>query len=157
MADWQKIKTEYITTDTSYRKLAQKYGVDQATIARRAKKENWVSNRQHHADKTQAKILTADTKNKADRAARLMTVADKLLRKVEICVDGDAPISPNAAKNLSDALKNIKEVCMVRSIEDIEEQKARIAKLQREADSKDDDKDKTVIVTIAGGDGSWQK
>lgn len=157
MADWQKIKTEYITTDTSYRKLAEKYGVDQATIARRAKKEDWVSSRQHHADKTQAKILTADTKNKADRAARLMTVADKLLRKVEIYVDGDAPISPNAAKNLSDALKNIKEVCMVRSLEDIEEQKARIAKLQREADSKDDDKDKTVIVTIAGGDGSWQK
>jgi hypothetical protein len=46
---------------------------------------------------------------------------------------------------------------MVRSLEDIEEQKARIAKLQKEADSKDDDKDKTVIVTIAGGDGSWQK
>ena len=45
MADWKKIKTEYITTETSYRKLAQKYGLDQATIARRAKKEGWVSNR----------------------------------------------------------------------------------------------------------------
>ena len=27
MADWQAIKAEYITTDTSYRKLAKKYDV----------------------------------------------------------------------------------------------------------------------------------
>ena len=57
MADWKKIEAEYITTETSYRKLADKYGVDQATIARRAKKHDWVSKRQHHADKTQAKLL----------------------------------------------------------------------------------------------------
>jgi hypothetical protein len=27
MANWNEIKTEYITTDTSYRELSQKYGV----------------------------------------------------------------------------------------------------------------------------------
>ena len=32
MADWQAIKTEYITTDTSYRKLAEKYGVSRVQI-----------------------------------------------------------------------------------------------------------------------------
>ena len=32
MADWQAIKTEYITTDTSYRKLAQKYGISHVQI-----------------------------------------------------------------------------------------------------------------------------
>ena len=150
MADWQKIKTEYITTDTSYRKLADKYGVDQATIARRAKKEEWVSSRQHHADKTQAKILTADTKNKADRAARLMTVADKLLRKVEQTVDMEGPLSATALKNLADALKNIKETQMVRTAEDIEEQKARIAKLHKEAE-KEDQENKEIKVTMEGG------
>ena len=149
MADWQKIKTEYITTDISYRKLAEKYGLDQATIARKAKKEDWVSKRQHHADKTQAKILSADTKNKANRAERLMTVADKLLKKVELAVDQEGPISAGAIKNLSDALKNIKEVCMVRSLEDIEEQKARIAKLQKEAEKQDNDKS-SISITLEG-------
>ena len=146
MADWQKIKTEYITTDTSYRKLAQKYGVDQATIARRAKKEDWVSNRQHHADKTQAKILTADTKNKADRAARLMNVADKLLRKVEQAVDQEGPISAGAIKNLSDALKNIRETQMIRSEQDIREQEARIAKLQKEVQKEDSNKEPIRVI-----------
>ena len=156
MADWQKIKTEYITTDTSYRKLADKYGIDQATIARRAKKEDWVSNRQHHADKTQAKILTADAKNKADRAARLMTVADKLLRKVEQMVDIEGPISATSLKNLSDALKNIKETQMVRTAEDIEEQKARIAKLQKEAE-KEERNDNTIVIQFAEGSEEYAK
>ena len=154
MADWQKIKTEYITTDTSYRKLAQKYEVDQATIARRAKKEDWVSSRQRHADETQAKILTADTKKKADRATRLCTVADKLLNKIEQAVDQEAPISAGAIKNLSDALKNIRDAQMLKSDGDLREQEARIAKLHKEAQQ--EEKNTDVHIVIEGGEGSWQ-
>ena len=150
MADWKKIKAEYITTDTSYRKLADKYGVDQATIARRAKKHDWVSKRQHHADKTQAKILTADTQKKVDRVGRLMTVADKLLKKVELAVDQEGPISAGAIKNLSDALKNIRETQMIRSEQDIREQEARIAKLQMEAQEVDNDKS-SITIKLEGG------
>jgi hypothetical protein len=155
MADWQKIKTEYITTDTSYRKLADKYDIDQATISRRAKKEDWVSMRQHHISETQAKILDADTEEKVDRALRLMTVADKLLDKVEQWVEMGDPISATHIKNLSDAIKNIKEVQMIRTEEDVEEQKARIAKLRKEAE-KEESQSKDVTIVIEGGDPSWQ-
>ena len=148
MADWKKIEAEYITTDTSYRKLADKYGVDQATIARRAKKHDWVSKRQHHADKTQAKILTADTQKKVDRVGRLMTVADKLLKKVEQAVDQEGPISANAIKNLSDALKNIRETQMIRSDADMREQEARIRNLEKQAQVEETDKE--IKVTIEG-------
>ena len=148
MADWKKIEAEYITTETSYRKLAEKYGVDQATIARRAKKHDWVSKRQHHADKTQAKILTADTQRKVDRVGRLMTVADKLLKKVEQAVDQEGPISANAIKNLSDALKNIRETQMIRSDADIREQEARIRNLEKQAQVEETDKE--IKVTIVG-------
>ena len=148
MADWKKIEAEYITTETSYRKLAEKYGVDQATIARRAKKHDWVSKRQHHADKTQAKILTADTQKKVDRTARLMTVADKLLKKVEQAVDHEEPMSANAIKNLSDALKNIRETQMIRSEADMREQEARIRNLEKQAQVEEIDKE--IKVTIVG-------
>ena len=148
MADWKKIEAEYITTDTSYRKLADKYGVDQATIARRAKKHDWVSKRQHHADKTQAKILTADTQKKVDRTARLMTVADKLLKKVEQAVDHEELMSANAIKNLSDALKNIRETQMIRSEADMREQEARIKNLEKQAQVEETDKE--IKVTIVG-------
>ena len=149
MADWNKIKAEYITTDTSYRKLADKYSVDQATIARRAKKEDWVSKRQHHADKTQAKILTADTQKKVDRVGRLMTVADKLLDKVDALVSEQEYLTAATIKNLSDALKNIRETQMIRSDQDIREQEARIAKLQKEAEKQDNEKS-SITITLEG-------
>ena len=154
MADWKKIETEYITTDTSYRKLADKYGIDQATISRKAKKEDWVSKRQHHLSETQAKILTADTEKKVDRASRLMTVADKLLEKVEQWVEMGDPVSATSIKYLSDAIKNIKEVQMIRTAEDIEEQKARIAKLNKEAEKEDKEKS-SITITLEGGLGDY--
>ena len=147
-ADWAKIEAEYITTDTSYRKLADKYNVDQATIARKAKKEDWVSKRQQHISTTQAKVLAADAQQKVDRASRLKNVADKLLDRVEDIVEYDQHLTATAIKNLSDALKNIKEAQMIRTAEDIEEQQARIAKLKK--DVQDDDKSKTVTVVLEG-------
>lgn len=156
MADWQKIKTEYITTDTSYRKLADKYGIDQATISRKAKKENWVSKRQHHISETQAKILDADTEEKVDRAVRLKAVADKLLEKVEQYVDTDGPITAASLKNLSDTLRNIKDTQMIRTDEDVEEQKARIAKLRKEAE-KEERSDNTIVIQFAEGAEDYAK
>ena len=150
MADWQAIKTEYLTTQTSYRKLAEKYGVDQATVARRAKKEDWVSKRQHHADKTQAKLLTADIDQKVDRVTRLLTVADRLLEKLEESMESD--MRATSIKNYSDALKNIKDIQMIRSDADMAEQAARIEKLRREAQKEDHSREPVTVVLGEGLD-----
>lgn len=150
MADWQDIKTEYITTKTSFRKLADKYGLHKDTIWKKAKDEGWEDLRRQHIDSTQTKILDADTEKKVDRAVRLMTVADKLLEKVEQWVEMGEPISATSIKNLSDAIKNIKEVQMIRTEEDIEEQKARIAKLRKEAE-KEEHSDNTIVIQFAEG------
>ena len=137
MADWQKIKTEYMTTDTSYRKLAQKYGLDQATIAQRGKKEDWVGIRKQKASETQAKIIEAVEGRKVDRATRLQSVADKLLDKVEALVETGDPMYMNsqAMKHISGVLKDIKEIQMIRSDADMREQEARIANLRKQAEA----------------------
>lgn len=54
-------------------------------------------------------------------------------------------VAPTAAKNYSDAMKNIKDILMIRTAEDIEEQKARIAKLQKETE---DSKKEPIRVII---------
>jgi mannitol-1-phosphate/altronate dehydrogenase len=157
MADWQKIKTEYITTDTSYRKLAQKHGVHYNAIANRAKQEDWISQRNRFCDRTVTKTVTAISNKQVDRAAKLISVADKLLCKVESLVE-DHPellVSTQSIKNLSGVLKDIKEVQMIRSEADLREQEARIAKLRREAE-REETQNRDVTITIAGGDPSWQ-
>ena len=187
MADWNKIKTEYITTDTSYRKLAQKYGVNSTTIAKRAGKEDWVSQRNQQASKTLSKTLAADSKRKADRMARIQDATDLLLDKIEQAItelniqlakethkekvveynNPERPDKPTkeiihetekilefasiidrqGLKQIASALKDIKEVQMLKSELDRQEQEARIANLRKQAESEEDDNEIQVVIT----------
>ena len=135
MADWQSIKTEYITTDTSYRKLAQKYGVSYVQIGNVGREENWVELRKQHLNKTLTKSMNAIASQQASRAARLQTVADKLLTKVELLIEDDKGLlaDTSSMRDISRILKDLKDIQMIRSEADMQEQDARIKKLQKEA------------------------
>ena len=160
MADWNKIKTEYLTSDTSYRKLAQKYGVNATTIAKKASKEDWVSQRQQQADRTLSKTLTAVSNRQVNRAARLQKVADKLLNKIEAAVDDYNMevllVDRQSLRQITGALKDIKDIQMIRSEADLREQEARIAKLLKEAEREDNGPNK-VVIQIEGGEDTWSK
>ena len=160
MADWNKIKTEYLTSDTSYRKLAQKYGVNATTIAKKASKEDWVSQRQQLANRTLSKTLTAVSNRQVNRAARLQKVADKLLNKIEAVVDdynmGALLVDRQSLRQITGALKDIKDIQMIRSEADLREQEARIAKLLKEAEREDSGPNK-VVIQIEGGEDTWSK
>ena len=132
MADWQAIKTEYITTDTSYRKLAQKYGVNVTNIAKKASAEGWVEQRKQFANKTQSKTLEKISQQEANRAAKVQTVADKLLQKIEALADLPGMV-PKDVRSLVAAVKDLKEIQGIKSALDEQEQKARIANLEKQA------------------------
>lgn len=159
MADWNSIKTEYITTKTSYRKLADKYGVHKDTICQKSKDEDWQELRRQYIDRTQTKMQQAVEAREVDRAKKLLDVSDLLLQKVRERVEALDAIEMGSQefRHLSATIKDLKEIQMIRSDADMREQEARIKNLQKQADAQEEDKDKTVIVTIAGGEGSWQK
>ena len=186
MADWQKIKTEYITTDTSYRKLAEKYGIHYKVIGARGKEEKWPGLRKQHKDKTITKTLNKISDKQADKMSRIDDLADQLLEKLERAITEldlqlyehiektkvieykndrrpDKPtketihedkrllesrsiVDRQGLKQIASALKDIKEVKMLRSELDRQEQEARIKKLQSEVES--GDKDQNIHVTI---------
>ena len=154
MADWQSIKTEYITTDTSYRKLAQKYGIHYKVISERGKNEEWVELRSQYQHKTLTDSLDKISKKESDRAARIQTVADKLLNKIEAMAD-----SIETAKDLralSAAMKDLKEIQGVKSDIDTREQEARIANLKRQAESEKDTVNELEIIFDAGEE-AWNE
>ena len=156
MADWNAIRTEYITTDTSYRELSQKYGVHYTNIAKRAKKEDWQQLRQQQTNTTQTKMIEAVERRKVDRATKLMEVSDLLLQKVKERVEALDAIEMGSQefRHLSATIKDLKEIQMIRSDADIREQEARIANLRKQAEKEEQNHD--VTITIAGGDPSWQ-
>lgn len=173
-ADWNAIKSEYITTDTSYRKLAEKYGLSRIAVGDMGKKEGWVELRRQHLAKALSKSLEKDIKTKADRLSRINKATDRLLEKVEQAIDEldliivkstrkekvieydnrerpDKPtreviseeeeigevssiIDRNGLKLIASALRDIKEVQMLKSEMDDQEQEARIANLRKMAE-----------------------
>ena len=148
-ADWNKIKTEYITTNTSYRKLAQKYGVSTTQICNVGREEGWVEQREQFLNKTTAKTIEKISQQEADRAAKIHSVADKLLLKIEAIADGNRPLASKDIRALTAAIKDLKEIQNVRSDADRREQEARISKLQKEAVS--GDKNEPIRVVIDDG------
>lgn len=153
--DWNSIKTEYITNESSsYRKLAKKYGVSYTTIGEKARQEGWAEERKRFLDKTLSKTLNAISRGQASRASRLQTVADKLLNKIEKAVDdfdmAELLVDKQALKQLTGALKDIKDIQMIKSEADLREQEARIAKLTKEAEKEYKDNEITIVI----GDGT---
>lgn len=150
MADWKAIKTEYITTDTSYRKLAQKYGVNPTNIAKRASKEKWTEERKKNANKALSKTLNAISTKQAERTAKLIGVSDLLLDKVKELLETNAEllVDTSIMRDVSVVLKNLKDIQMIRSEADMREQEARIDKLRKETAVEKENNE--VKVTIVG-------
>ncbi len=135
--DWKKLKAEYIKGGTSYRKLAEKYKANLSVLKRIAKEEDWVGLREQCKAKAATKIVEIESTNQAERMKRLLTVSDKLLSAVEDAVEkfqaGELLLDKGALKSLSGTIKDIKDIQSIKTELDIEEQKARIAILKKQA------------------------
>ena len=142
---WQKIKAEYIAGGTSYRKLAEKYGVSRTTLERKAKDEKWSELRRQAEVKAEAKIINAVSEKSAKIDDKYFRLVDKLFSKAEEVIDNTPIWQVNSIKEMATALKYLKECKGVKSDADMREQEARIAKLQKEAQEEAQDKDITIV------------
>ena len=188
MIDWSAIKTEYITTDTSYRKLAEKYGVSRVQIGNVGKEENWVELRRQHLDGVVTKSLSLDEKKRLKTLERIQNATDRLLDKIEQAIDEldkqivkhvdktktieynndqrpDKPtkeiiheeenvievgtlIDRAGLKAISSAIRDIKEIHMLKSSLDEKEQQARIDALRQRSMTSDGDDDDTGVILL---------
>jgi transposase-like protein len=91
VADWLKIKTEYISTDISYRKIAEKYGISFNTLKDRAVREGWKEQRDttHNriATTTQRKVVVKVSDRESDRVSRILALNDTLLQKAALAAE----------------------------------------------------------------------
>jgi len=184
--NWNKIRTEYISTETSYRKLAEKYDVPVSTIFKRAKKENWVELKKQNEVNLVAKTIETCGEMQVERMKRIQTATDELLSKIEQAiaelnivlntktkktkvieynnferpdkptkeiideeievVETSSIVDRTGLKAIASALKDIKEIQMLKSDADMREQEARIAKLRKETE--EEKKDTSINITF---------
>lgn len=65
--DWTKIRKEYISTKTSYAKLAAKYGLSLSAVQRQAAMEKWTALRKEHSEKVTEKFIQKSAERMAER------------------------------------------------------------------------------------------
>lgn len=88
--DWEAIKAEYVTTNISQKKLAEKYGVSRNAVQYRCAVERWGEQRREHRDRVMEKTSQRMSDAAAERMALLMGGTDKLLTAVlESLEDGE--------------------------------------------------------------------
>jgi transposase len=85
--NWKKIRAEYIAGGISQRAIAEKYGISQATVERRAKKEKWTAKRRQAEGKSIEKVTEKKAEVVADNAVMLERIKTKLLKKLDSMVD----------------------------------------------------------------------
>ena len=152
--DWNKIKAEYIAGGTSYRKLAEKYGVSFSTLRKVAAKEQWTDLRNKAEAKRNTKLANDIGEKSAKIDEKYFRLVDMLLDKAEELILTTPIWQPTGLKELATTMKYLKECKGVKSELDIEEQRERINKLRREAEvgNQDDGKPKGVILLPIVGD-----
>jgi len=77
--DWESIKSEYVTTNISQKKLAEKYGVSKNAVQYRCAVERWADRRRQHRDRIMEKTSERLSDAAAERMAQLMGGTDKML------------------------------------------------------------------------------
>ena len=149
--DWNAIKTEYITTTISYRKLANKHEIPFRTLQQRATKDKWVEAKKKHNAKIVSKSVKKAETKAIDYKSTLYSLAYKVAKQLndmteqnsisELAVMGIKP------RDITGAIKDLEDALHVKSEADLREQEARIEKLRKEAQAEQESKDIKVIIS----------
>lgn len=108
--DWNAAKTEYVTTDTTYRKIAKKYNISLTQVAKHALDEEWVESKKQFLNSTYTSTLDVFAEGSVERATKILHISDRILSKVESAIDLVDETDMRAYKQMTAILKDIKDI-----------------------------------------------
>ena len=111
MIDWDIIKAEYLTSDTSYRKLSKKYDVSFSQLSARAKEEDWVKTKNDKALQIGTDAINASDEEKISEINDLIGLNKRLIRLVEKTIkvfeDGENEPDVKSIKDLTNTISSL--------------------------------------------------
>jgi len=148
--DWTEIEKDYLESGLSLSQLAEKYGVSISTLKKTAARQGWAKKRivgeekvervetalaemeppqmEPKTEPTGGEIRVLDRETEKQRFNR---VVDEMLNRVEDAICIVNPSDAASIKLLTAALKDLRDLKHLNRTElDLEEQRARIAKLR---------------------------
>lgn len=116
-------------------------------MRRIAKQDGWTQKRARVEHSVDTKIVNAVSDKEAKKAIDIIDVADKLLAKLSELMD-NVPLDTQSFKQLTSALKDLKDIKGYKSAIDLKEQEARIAKLERDASASNMEDDRPCGIVL---------
>lgn len=154
--DWLTIRADYITDpESSYKKIAIKYGKSPTAVSQKACREGWWAEKQQHMADLITKTMDAHKEGNVERLKRLLNVTDVLVDKIEELITNVEVTQIQWAaqwiKSITSAIKDIKDIQQLKSQLDIDEQQARIEKLRKDVERHESDSEQTIHIVMDGG------
>ena len=166
---WAKIRADFLATGKSYPELAAEYGVSISTLKKTAAREAWTLDKgkvDHKAERNRkqepepeprkepepGEALSVPTDEeiieaKQQRLDKFFEITDGMMDRILDAIQSENVITPYALKLLTSALRDLREMQgLNRTQLDIEEQRARIAKIRSETAIPESRDDKTVSI-----------
>ena len=85
--DWDKIRTEYITTDVSLKDISEKYGVQQRLVNTKSAEQGWVDQRKKYNAKLVEKAVNKVATKRANQLAKELAIADNISNVLKKALD----------------------------------------------------------------------
>ena len=85
--DWDKIRTEYITSDLSLKDISEKYGVQQRLVNTKSAEQGWVDQRKKYNAKVVEKALNKVATKRANQLAKELAIADNISNVLKKALD----------------------------------------------------------------------
>ena len=113
--NWIQIKLDYLSTNATYRSLAEKYKVSLRAIASRAKNENWTQQKADFCNRmdreVQQRCIDEKAQSFADYAPKLR---DRIIQIIEMTTEKavqtlsvDDALAPNYIKSLTSSVSDL--------------------------------------------------
>lgn len=89
--NWKAIKAEYVTSDISLAKIAEKYSVSKSAVQKRSTKEKWAAEKRKQEQKAAAKVAKKlsdrNVRKTVSDIERVCLAAGKLIAKINRAID----------------------------------------------------------------------
>ena len=85
--DWDKIRTEYITSDLSLKYISEKYGVQQRLVNTKSAEQGWVDQRKKYNAKVVEKAVNKVATKRANQLAKELAIADNISNVLKKALD----------------------------------------------------------------------
>lgn len=144
--NWDALRDEYMMSDISIKKLADKHGISHHALAKRSQAEWWARKRAERDLLVRDKLVEHAATVEADRRKKIDDVA---MRVVDYIAEHLGELMTTAAncKDIVIAIEKLRYIQGIKSDLDVQEQIARIEKLRRDANVEMEDKSIKVVIS----------